>query len=122
MNMLLAIAASPLLVTGILLYVDMSWVFLVALYLRNNSIVDIAYGLAFVLVAATTLYNFGEYPLGGLVTTLVCVWGLRLAIRIHERNRGKPEDFRYAHGGKSGCGLKRAATSKYLCCKGLLSF
>ena len=95
-TILFFIAEHALAVSAVLLFVDMAWVFLVALYLRNNSIVDIAYGLAFILVAATTLFNFGEYPLGGIVTTLVSVWGLRLAIRIHERNRTKPEDFRYA--------------------------
>ncbi len=95
-NALLLVALSPFLFALVILCIDMVWVFLIALYLRNNGIVDIAYGLAFILVAATTLYNFGAYPLGGIVTTLVSVWGLRLAIRIHERTRTHPEDFRYA--------------------------
>lgn len=96
MNLLMLLAGYPLLVSGVLLLVYMVWVFLLSLYLRNNSIVDVAYGLGFILVSATILYNFGEFPLGGVAVTLVSIWGLRLAIRIHERNRNKPEDFRYA--------------------------
>ncbi len=96
MNLLMLFAGYPLVVAVVLLLIYMVWVFLLSLYLRNNSIVDVAYSLGFILVAATILYNFGEYPLGGVATALVCVWGLRLAVRIHERNRNKPEDFRYA--------------------------
>jgi steroid 5-alpha reductase family enzyme len=96
MRVLLLVATHPLLFSAILLFLDMSWIFLIALYLKSNGIVDVGYGLAFILVAATTLWNFGLYPLGAVVTLLVSVWGLRLAIRIHERTRGKPEDFRYA--------------------------
>ena len=95
-TILFFIAEHAVAVSALHLFFDMVWVFLVALYLRDNSIIDVAYGLAFILVAATTLFNFGEYPLGGVVTLLVSVWGLRLAIRIHERNRGRGEDFRYA--------------------------
>ncbi len=96
MTFLLSISSVPLAVAGVLLFVYMVWGFFIALYLKNNSIVDVAYGLGFILVAGTTLYNFGEHPLGGVATALVSVWGLRLAIRIHDRNRNKPEDFRYA--------------------------
>jgi steroid 5-alpha reductase family enzyme len=92
----LSFLLNPYVFTAVILFLDMIWVYLIALYLKNNGIVDIAYGLAYILVVATTLYNFGEYPLGGVVVTLISVWGLRLAIRIHERGRGKPEDFRYA--------------------------
>jgi steroid 5-alpha reductase family enzyme len=96
MDIVYAIAASPFATSVIILFIYMTWVFFLSLYLKNNSIVDIAYGLGFILIVATILYNFGEYPLGGVVTALISVWGLRLAIRIHERNRTKPEDFRYA--------------------------
>jgi steroid 5-alpha reductase family enzyme len=96
MQLLLFVASHALLFSAILLFIDMSWVFLVALYLKSNGIVDVAYGLAYILVAATTLFNFGMHPLGAIATLLISIWGLRLAIRIHERTRGKPEDFRYA--------------------------
>jgi steroid 5-alpha reductase family enzyme len=111
MQLLLFIASHALLFSAILLFIDMSWVFLIALYLKSNGIIDVAYGLAYVLVAATTLLNFGLHPLGAVATLLVCMWGLRLAIRIHERTRGKPEDFRY------GTGLRCVAISRSICCR-----
>ncbi|MBN1151891.1 MAG: DUF1295 domain-containing protein [Dehalococcoidia bacterium] len=70
--------------------------FLVALRLRDNSIVDVAWGAGFILVALATLGYSGTTELRQLlVVALVLVWGLRLAIRIYRRNRGKGEDFRY---------------------------
>ena len=121
-SMLDFIATSPYAFTAIILFVDMVWVFLVALYLKNNGIVDIAYGLAYLLIAATTLYNFGEYPLGGLITALVAIWGLRLAIRIHERTRHKPEDFRYAAWRKSWTWVKTRSFFQIFMLQGLLIY
>lgn len=75
----------------------MTAVFLIALLLKDNSIVDIAWGLGFILVALTTLFlgpGFEAHHV--LITGLVVVWGLRLASHIFLRNRGRGEDFRYA--------------------------
>lgn len=58
--------------------------------------VDVVWGLGFVLTAAVTaVLADGPVWRRVLVTTLVAVWGLRLAWHIHRRNRGKPEDRRY---------------------------
>src|SRR5262245_28825228 len=69
--------------------------FLVAVRLRRNDVADVAWGLAFVLVGVTSLLLHAPAGRPVLVTTLVAVWGIRLALHIHFRNRGKPEDFRY---------------------------
>jgi steroid 5-alpha reductase family enzyme len=75
----------------------MTLVFILALAKKNNGIVDIAWGLGFILVAATAFAFFGGgLPRQWLVLALVCVWGLRLAVHILRRNRGRGEDFRYA--------------------------
>ena len=58
MELLYAIAASPWAVTAILLFVYMSWAFLIALYLHDNSIVDIGYGLVETNIGQ---YFKGEY-------------------------------------------------------------
>ncbi len=81
----------------ILLLVFMTLVFVVALRHEDNSIVDIAYGLAFVLVAWSTFLVFGSgHGRQLLVLTLVTIWGLRLAGHILLRKRGEAgEDFRY---------------------------
>jgi steroid 5-alpha reductase family enzyme len=58
--------------------------------------VDVVWGLGFVLVAAVTaVLADGPVWRRVLVTTLVAMWGLRLAWHIHRRNRDKPEDRRY---------------------------
>jgi len=76
--------------------VFMNCLFVLALRLRDNSIADVGWGLGFILVALVTLaLSGGIVPRQALVLALVMVWGVRLAIRIYRRNRGKGEDFRY---------------------------
>ncbi|MGM0688154.1 MAG: DUF1295 domain-containing protein [Bacillota bacterium] len=71
--------------------------FLVAQYIRNNSIVDMGWGAGFVLVAFVILVSQGAYVERNLlITLLVTIWGGRLTYYIVRRNWGKPEDFRYA--------------------------
>ena len=70
--------------------------FVAALWLRRNDVADVAWGIGFVLVAVTSLslhVTADGRPI--LVTLLVAAWGIRLALHIHMRNRGKAEDFRY---------------------------
>ena len=74
----------------------MSAWFAVAMWRRRNDVADVAWGLGFVLLSILALVL--HRPVSGrsvLVTALVAVWGIRLAIHVHLRNRGKPEDFRY---------------------------
>lgn len=70
--------------------------FAVAMGRRRNDVADVAWGLGFVLAATVALALHGPASTRSvLVTALVAVWGIRLAIHIHLRNRGKSEDFRY---------------------------
>ncbi|MGE5741309.1 MAG: DUF1295 domain-containing protein [Candidatus Aminicenantes bacterium RBG_16_66_30] len=88
---------SLLLTALITIFVFMTAVFVLAQRLRNNSIVDIAWGLGFIVVtAALFLREPVLSPAKGLVAVLVLVWGLRLSTHIFLRNSGRPEDFRYA--------------------------
>jgi steroid 5-alpha reductase family enzyme len=89
---LLEIAGLSLL--GVLAYMTGIW--LLSLARRDASIVDIFWGLGFVLLAAAYLVatdGFGGRKI--LITALVAIWGLRLSIYILLRNRGKGEDYRY---------------------------
>ncbi len=71
--------------------------FLVALARRDNSLADVAWGGGFVFLAAAALVLRGEvYPRSLLATALVTAWGVRLALHVAARNRGRGEDFRYA--------------------------
>ena len=76
----------------------MTVLFVVALFKKDNSIVDIGWGPGFILVAALTFFFWrGTTARQLLANGLVCVWALRLAVHIMARNRGRGEDYRYAN-------------------------
>lgn len=82
----------------VLIFVYFILFFFIAWIKKNNSIVDIGWGPGFVIVALFSLFYSGSFNFRTiLVTTLVAIWGLRLFYHIIKRNRGKPEDFRYAN-------------------------
>ncbi|MGD2154815.1 MAG: DUF1295 domain-containing protein [Gemmatimonadales bacterium] len=90
--MILSIALTALAATVAL----MTLVWVVSLIKRDAGIVDVFWGLGFVVV--TWLYFFmgeGTTARGYLVLIAVTVWGLRLSLYILARNWGKPEDYRY---------------------------
>jgi steroid 5-alpha reductase family enzyme len=71
-----------------------AWV--LSLALRDASIVDIVWGLGFVLVAWVSFaVADGSGARRALVVVLTTVWGLRLAAYLAWRNLGKGEDYRY---------------------------
>ena len=75
----------------------MSVLFLIALIRKNNGIADVGYGGAFIVtIAAAVLMTPPPHAPVLLVVLLPLIWGVRLAVRIYRKNRGKPEDFRYA--------------------------
>jgi steroid 5-alpha reductase family enzyme len=81
--------------TAVILIYMAVW-FIVAQILRRNDIADIAWGAGFILVAITAMIvSEGMVTRSLLVVFLVTLWGIRLAIHIYKRNRGKPEDPRY---------------------------
>ena len=70
--------------------------FVVATLIKNNSIVDIGWGLGFVLVSWILFFISGEYTVVKMIAnTLVSLWGLRLFYYILKRNVFEEEDFRY---------------------------
>jgi steroid 5-alpha reductase family enzyme len=78
----------------IVVYMTVLW--LISLAIRNASIVDIFWGLGFV-VAAIAYFVLGDGFEGrrALVLGLVAIWGLRLSGYIAFRNLGHGEDYRY---------------------------
>lgn len=81
----------------LLLVLFMTLIFAIAMRVKDNSIVDIAYGCAFILVAWSSygLYASG-HPRQQLLLLLISVWGLRLATHIFMRKRKEDgEDVRY---------------------------
>ena len=68
----------------------------VSLAMRDASIVDIAWGSGFVLVAWVTYWlSDGNSTRSLLLTLLTTIWGGRLAFYLAKRNLGHGEDFRY---------------------------
>ena len=82
---------------GLIILGLMAVLWLLSLALKNSSIVDIFWGMGFVITAwaAFALTPGGFAPRKALLVALVTIWGLRLSIHILTRNWGKPEDFRY---------------------------
>jgi len=75
---------------------------------RDASIVDIVWGLGFVLTAWAARFVTGASGAGNwLLLVMVTIWGLRLTAYLAKRNLGKGEDFRYRamrrkHGARFG--------------------
>lgn len=78
------------------IWLYMTIVFLLALLRKDNSIVDVFWGLGFIVVAAFSWISAGNFSIRAMIVNLfVLLWGLRLSIHIFNRNKGKGEDFRY---------------------------
>jgi steroid 5-alpha reductase family enzyme len=75
----------------------MTILFLVAIWLKDNSIIDSFWGLGILIISVFTLIASSEITgKKVLLTSLVAIWSLRLSIHIFLRNRKHGEDFRYA--------------------------
>jgi len=86
-----AMAAAALAIVALMLT---TWV--VSVMIKNASIVDIVWGLGFVVVAWTVRLTVeGDTTRQNLLVVLVTLWGLRLALYLAKRNIGHGEDFRY---------------------------
>lgn len=84
------------LIAAALIAVGAVGMWILSLVLRDSSIVDIAWGAGFALVAlASALAGDGYAWRQLLVAVLAGAWGLRLAGYIWWRNRGHGEDQRY---------------------------
>ncbi len=77
----------------------MAITFAVAIWRGHHSVIDVTWGLGFVVVALTSLLvssGHGCLTRRALAAGLTTAWGLRLALHIGRRNWGKGEDPRYA--------------------------
>jgi steroid 5-alpha reductase family enzyme len=78
----------------IFILVTILWIW--SVYLKDVSIIDIFWGLGFVILNMFYVFNSGYLTSRKiLLLVLVSVWGLRLSIYLAYRNIGKGEDFRY---------------------------
>ena len=71
-------------------------VYAIAQFIKDNSIVDIAWGIGFIIATVISFFESQKFFTQNLmVNSMVVIWGLRLAIYIFVRHHGKPEDYRY---------------------------
>ena len=74
----------------------MTLLWVASVLLRNVSIVDLFWGLGFVVVNAWYFFSTDTFTTRQIVLLiLVSVWGIRLSVYLAWRNIGKGEDFRY---------------------------
>lgn len=82
----------------LVIFIYFTVLFFIAQKLHNNSIVDLAWGVGFVLVALTGYIVMPEKTkISTTILVLVTVWGVRLFWHLAKRNIGKPEDYRYVN-------------------------
>ncbi|MBN2830449.1 MAG: DUF1295 domain-containing protein, partial [Candidatus Cloacimonetes bacterium] len=88
---------TALLIVIATVFIYMNIMFALAISKKKNDIVDIAWGMGFVLITILYLILVPEIqPRRIIVNGFVLIWGLRLSYYIFTRNKGKAEDFRYA--------------------------
>lgn len=74
----------------------MTVLWIVSVFIKNVSIVDLFWGIGFVLTNAFYfLATKTYYPVQIILFIMVTIWGVRLSVYLAWRNIGKGEDFRY---------------------------
>ncbi|MDD2228075.1 MAG: DUF1295 domain-containing protein, partial [Candidatus Cloacimonetes bacterium] len=83
-------SAIYLVIGAVFLYVNL--LFILALLVKKNDIMDVAWGLGFIMITVLSLFfDPGYHWRRILVSALVTLWGARLLIYIYLRNKGKNE-------------------------------
>jgi len=79
-----------------IIFILVSLLWGLSVIIKNVSIVDLFWGMGFVIVNAVYFYYSGDFfHRKILLLVLVTIWGLRLSLYLAWRNIGKGEDFRY---------------------------
>jgi steroid 5-alpha reductase family enzyme len=74
----------------------MTILWVVSVIIKNVSIVDLFWGLGFVLTSGFYFLKAGGYETRKIIlVVLTAIWGIRLSVYLAWRNAGKGEDFRY---------------------------
>jgi steroid 5-alpha reductase family enzyme len=80
----------------LLIMLMMIFLWVISVIIKNVSIVDLFWGLGFVLVALLYFLKTDGFSSRKIILIiLVSIWGLRLSLYLAWRNIGKGEDFRY---------------------------
>lgn len=81
---------------SLIVFVYMTFWFILSLVFKRNDIADLAWGIGFILVVISLLLKTGNIsPNFILVLVLTILWGSRLAAHIYSRLKNRSEDKRY---------------------------
>lgn len=80
--------------TSLLILHALIW-YVVSVRYKRNDVADLAWGAGGAACAMYVLIQFHPAGFGVLIPVLIMVWGMRLAVYLFLRNRGKAEDYRY---------------------------
>jgi steroid 5-alpha reductase family enzyme len=89
---------APFFTAAVLVLGGMCCMYVVGLLARDNSLIDIAYGPAFIFAGWGAWLAVDPRPIHFrplLLLMLLTLWGVRLGLHIGLRHRGRGEDFRY---------------------------
>ncbi|MFZ9697662.1 MAG: DUF1295 domain-containing protein [Ilumatobacteraceae bacterium] len=88
--------ADVMLASAIAIAILMFSTWVVSVAVKNASIVDIVWGLGFVVTGwVSFVVGDGDESRGWVLAVIVSLWGLRLAGYLARRNIGHGEDYRY---------------------------
>ncbi len=74
----------------------MTFLWIISILIKNVSIVDLFWGLGFVVLDIWYFVNEESFDFRQIILlVLVTIWGVRLSVYLAWRNIGKGEDFRY---------------------------
>ena len=86
----------PVLSCLLLIYLEVTFIWILSLFLKDTSIMDVFWGSGFTILAIFLLLTARTYFIRQIILTgMVTLWGMRLSVYLFKRNLGKPEDFRY---------------------------
>ncbi|MFN3939495.1 MAG: DUF1295 domain-containing protein [Chitinophagales bacterium] len=85
-----------ILTTALIILIIMTITWFISLLIGEMSIVDVGWGLGFILITLLHVFRLENVTTVQLImTAVITLWGLRLATYIFIRNKGKGEDPRY---------------------------
>jgi steroid 5-alpha reductase family enzyme len=89
-------SSTAMIAAAVAIAIFMIAMWLLSLVLKNASVVDIGWGIGFVIVAWTVRAQVdGDADRQRLLVAMTTLWGARLALYLYSRNHGKGEDYRY---------------------------
>ena len=82
--------------TLLTIFILMNIFYFLSLKFKRKDVVDIAWGLGFLIVSLFNLFLSHDFQQTKFILAfLIFLWSLRLTIYIYLRNKNKKEDFRY---------------------------